>query len=531
MSERGTPSSREEGGVAEKTGGPILSFDTNLLTESAQVLKAATLSGAEIDAALEKRLKTIETLRESYTKREERLHHVENFNPLAGLTASDYDRLVKENVIDTASGDYLKNLDATIKQFEEVKDPIPDILSQLERLGENRRAMQKEVARLIAEKQQEVDTRRESARGHVVAHYETRITRLEGTIAEIEKNPLVRDRLDKDEKARREAERVRQEEEERERKKAQEAVDKEVPRTLQSVGDKHKNAFHRMGELVGDAEIGEKLRAAVTALHEAQDAVGKAESSTEKKRLAQEVREADRELYNVIHGVKKRLLDAIVEGDGDKQLKQPSEIVPWEVRSSNAYFPAMNFLQSKEVTARMSGLLAEGKPVPWAEPYLRIRDENEALKRLIGGKFLKDRGGKKTGELTELYAAFEIRKKNDEAGVTAARKAEREAVAKGKVEFNKNAAEIVGRGGFMVMGGQGVVRLEKVKGQKGTELWEVAEVYGKTGDLKVKSRSVLSMRGFPNWVGEAARTCFITQGQNFVERLQYGPEDQKEGKK
>ncbi|MDO8582084.1 MAG: hypothetical protein Q7S16_04370 [bacterium] len=538
MSERGAASfgEQEGGGLAEKGGRPSFSLegiDNSLFTDTDQVLKAATLSGEEVDSMLRERLKSIGALRENYEGRDERLKRAEFFNPLAGLKPSDYDRFVKEQLIDAASGEYLKKLDAAIEKSEANEDPTPDILSQLEKLRVKRHGMQKQLEHFIEEKQKEIDARREVARQSVIGHYGDRITRLEGTIAEIEHNPLVRDRLHTQALAEDKTRSATKEKEERARREVQDKIDKEVPRTLQSIGDKHKNAFHRIGELIGNPDIGEQLRVAMEKLQEVKDTEKAATSPEDKRKVAEELRKADRVIYNLINETRKRLIEAVLEGEGAAQLKQPSEVVPWEVRSSNAYYPAITFLQSKEVRERMDGLLNEGKPVPWIELYVHVRSENESLKWLFGGKFVKDKKtGKRTDKLTDFYQAFEKRKENDTAGVTDARKAEREALAKGKAEFDKNMVEIVARGGFPVKGQRGVVRLERVKGdKKGTDLWEVAEVYGETGTLKVTDRSVLSMRGFPNWVREAARLFFITRGQDLVERLQYGPEDQEKEKK
>jgi hypothetical protein len=249
--------------------------------------------------------------------------------------------------------------------------------------------------------------------------------------------------------------------------------------------------------------------------------------------------------------VRSRLITAIIEGEGDKQLKNPKEIVPWKVTSTSiSYGPAINDLRffQTEQALRAAAEAGNEQAKKLLEQREQILNENEAIRRLVGPQWITDR---RTGErrMGAFWAAFETRKKNDEDGITAARKEERKEAAKREAAFKEAVDAIIARGGFVVevpvvknIRGQkavigkerGAVRLEKgrspervVKDPKtgretkkgGNEYWKVVEIFGAAGGLKVGQTSPLNMGAFPQWFREAAKPYFVMSGEDFIERM------------
>jgi hypothetical protein len=299
---------------------------------------------------------------------------------------------------------------------------------------------------------------------------------------------------------------------EQERKK----IVQEAGRYIQSLSARHANAFKRISDLTDNEKIADEL--------------------------VQVIRKGDeRKQQSVLDKVRSSLMSSIIDGEGEKQLKDPKEIVPWKVGpTSIQYGDAMNFLRFHETEKALQAAAEAGDE--YAKKMLEQREQiiadNEIIRRLVGPQWITDR---KTNEkrMGAFWAAFETRKKNDKEGVTAARKKEREEAAKREAAFKKETEEIIKRGGFVVevpvikkvrdkrevVGKQkGVVRLEKGKSKKGNEYWKVAEVFGTTNGLKVGDASPLDMRSFPQWLSRSAKPYFVMHGEDFIERLAYEEE-------
>ena len=476
----------------------------NILRESEEVAEAASLSEEEIDKMIEKRQEALGRFQSIDVIREERLRRVENFNPLGGLTPADYDRLVQEGMIDSEYAERLKKLDGVIGKLEALAYPTADAVAELERLAQIRNSFREKLESQIEEKQQELSERREDVKSKVLGHYARRVEELEKVIAEIEANPRVVERLH----AMAEQERKEFEEKiEREQKELLTAA----TRFIQSLSARHANSFNRLSEITGNEKIAEDL---LKALKE----------------------EDERKQQSAFDRVRSRVIKSIIEGEGKQQLKEPKEIVPWEVRpTSIPYVGAINTLRYRGTTEALQAAADAGSEQAkrLLEQRRQILAENEILSKLVGRKWITDR---KTGEkrLGEFWSAFETRKANDKKGITEARRKERKEAAERKAEFQRAAAEIIERGGFVVEApvvrqikdrlqvvgkGKGAVRLEKVKSKKGNEYWKVVEVLGVTSGLNVGAASPLNMRSFPQWLRDSARKHFITRGEDFVERL------------
>ncbi len=505
---------------AEEAKMPSIEDLDALLRESESVAIVASMSEKEIDEMVERRQKLLDRLQNVETIRESRLQRVENFNPLKDLKPNDYERLVQEGMIDAPYAERLKKIDDVIAKLEALDYPSADAKAELEKLSEVRNAFREKLESQIEERQQEIAARREEVKNKVLEHYGARVEELERTIAEIESNPRVMERLqiiaEKEMQAvfaKREAEKKAFEAKiEQDRK----AIIQEANRCIQSLSARHSNAFKRLGELLGNEKIADELFSVL----------GK---------------ENARKQQSAFDRVRSRLINAIIDGEGEKQLKDPKEIVPWKVaQTSIRYVDAINFLRFHETEKALRAAADAGDKQ--AQKLLEQRDQiikgNEVIRRLVGPQWITDR---KTNErrMSAFWAAFETRKKNDKEGITAARKKEREEAAKREAAFKKATEEIIKRGGFVVeapvikevrgkkevVGKQKVaVRLEKGKSKKGNEFWKVVEVFGATNGLKVGDASPLDMRSFPQWFRESAKPYFVMHGEDFVERLVYEKE-------
>ena len=480
-----------------------------LLRESESVATVASMSEKEIDEMVERRQESLDRLQDVGPIQESRLQRVENFNPLKSLKPSDYERLVQEEMIDAPYAERLKKLDGVITKLESLDFPSADAKAELEKLSGVRSAFRERIESQITEQQQEITTRREEVKNKVLEHYAKRTDELERVIAKIESNPRVIERLQTMAEQERQAFQAKIEQE-------QKRIVQEAARYIQSLGARHANAFKRLGDLTGNDKLADELMQTL------------GEGDEQKQQGA-------------LDKVRSRLMNAVIDGEGEKQLKDPKEIVPWKVGpTSIQYGDAMNFLRFHETEKALQAAAEAGNEQ--AKKLLEQREQiiagNEVVRRLVGPQWSTDRKTNKR-RMGAFWATFETRKKNDKEGVTAARKKEREEAAKREVAFKKETEEIIKRGGFVVeapvieevrgkrevVGRQkGAVRLEKGKSKKGNEFWKVVEVFGATNGLKVGDVSPLDMRSFPQWLSESAKPYFVMHDKDFDERLVYEEE-------
>lgn len=487
--------------TAEEAAMPSIKDLDALLRESEGIAMVASMSEEEIDKMVERQQESLERLQVVDAIRESRLQRVENYNPLGGLNASDYERLVQEEMIEAPYAERLKQLDGVIAKLESLDYPSADAKAELEKLSRVRNAVREKLESQIGERQQEVTARREEVKNKVLEHYAKRTEELERVIADIESNPRVMERLwtmaEKEMKelfARREKEK---QEAEARIEQEQKAIIQEATSCIQSLGARHGNAFKRLGELVGNEKISEELLQALG-------------------------QEDARKQQGAFDRVRSRLIGAIIDGEGEKQLKDPREIVPWKTGStSTPYGDAMNFLRFYGTEQALQAAANTGNEQ--ARKLLEQREQiisgNEVIQRLVGREWVFDQQTKQKRRGT-FWAAFETRNKNDKAGVTAARKQEREQAAEREAAFNKSTEKIISRGGFVVevpiikevhgerqvVGREkGAVLLEKGTSKTGNEYWRVVEIFGATNGLRVGNTSPLDMRSFPQWLRESAR--------------------------
>lgn len=478
----------------------------SILEESERVIAAASLSEKCIDEMVEKRQELLERLQNVNVIRGQCLSRVENYNPLRDLTSADYERLVSEEIVDTACAERLKKLDGVITRLESLDHPTDDAIAELERLTQLRICFHEKLESQIGKRQQEILERRAEVKSKVLEHYAKRTGVLEGVIAEIEANPRVVERFNAIA--------------ERERKALEEEIEKLLVSTsqfTQSLSTRHAKIFERLGEITGNESIVQDLLKALMEEH-------------------------GRKQQSVFDRVRNRLIESVIEGEGERQLQKPKEVVPWAVRSTTIpYIEAMNSLRYRGNREALKAVADAGNEQAkrLLEQCEQILNENKVLRKLVGRKCTTDR---KTGKkyLGAFWTAFETRKENDKNGITEARKKKRKETAKREAEVQKVTTEIIKRGGFVVTvpvvrqirGKQqvvgkkeGVVRLEKTRSKKGNEHWTVAEISGVTNGLQVGSTSPLNMSSFPSWLRESARNKFIMHGEDFDELLVYESEE------
>lgn len=487
-----------------------------LLSESENIATVALMSEKEIDKMIERRQEALNRLQNVELIRESRLQKVENFNPLGDLNPSDYERLIQEGIIDASYAKRLQKIDEVIAKFETLEYPSADVKAQLEKLSEIRNSFREKLEDQIAERQQELTARREEVKNKVLEHYAKRAKELEKTIIEIESNPRIVEQLQAMAKKEMHADFAKREVEkkafkakiEQERK----AIIQEATRYIQSLSARHNNAFKRLGKLLENEKIEEEL---LTVLNEGD---AKKQQST-----------FDR--------ARSKLINAIIDGEGEKQLKEPKEIVPWKIGPTTIqYKEAIYFLRFHETekALQIAADAGDQQAQKLFEQRKQIINGNEIIRQLVGPQWVTDRKTNKK-KMGAFWAAFEIRKKNDKEGLTEARKKEREEAAKREVESRKSIKEIVERGGFVVevpviqeVRGKKViigkekaaVRLEKNKSNKGNEYWKVVEIFGSaTNGLKIGDASPLNMRSFPQWLRDSAKSHFLMKGDDFVEKL------------
>lgn len=436
-----------------------------------------------------------------------RLNVAVNFNPLRNLKASDYERLVSEEIIEEPYAEKLKKLDEEIAKFESIEHPDSDTQAAMEKSLIGRGAIGGKIESVIDKKREEMETRRNTVGNNILSHYGKRIHELERTIAEIESNPKIIERV----KQKAEIEkRIFEEKMETERK---EIVQQAIP-YIQSLVARNENAFKRIGEVLENEKIAEEL---INAIDDGD------------KKNSQAIFDKTRD----------RLINSIINGDGEKQIKNSSEIVPWKMVSSVQYRPALDFLRSGEVEKALESAAKSGNE--HAKKLLEQREfifaGDQAIKSLVDPQWT---AGKKDGEkrVGMFWAAFEKRAENDKQGITEKNRKAREESGKRDAELNKLIADVVGRGGFAAEAAvikkvngkeetaskkKCAVRLEKETSSKNIEGWRVVEICGNISGLKVGDFSPLSMSAFPSWLVKSAKRNFKMNGKDFVKKIEKEP--------
>ncbi len=242
--------------------------------------------------------------------------------------------------------------------------------------------------------------------------------------------------------------------------------------------------------------------------------------------------------------MRNKLRDAILMGEGDMQIKNPSDIIPWEetgeakkgnkynTRTSDRLFyrEALDYLKLNLVTLknlyRNNSDTGLAKLIATAENLIK---ENSVIFRLVGPEFAIN---KHTGQTkrSDFWENFELREFANKTGIIGeikkTAKAEFEKAKKLEQEIN----QILMSGGIKVeikitdnLTISGAVLLEKVESEKGgyykikklssnipnkaqSGLNKKLEGWSKKHSgsyLNPQTTSLLTMQGFPEWLRKA----------------------------
>jgi len=450
-----------------------------MLRELDNAATQASMSEKEIDEMVKQRQESLDELADLNVIESSRLSKVENYNPLKGLEPGDYDRLFQEGIISKDEMDQGKMMDVIISKYESINNLTEADKVNLLKTADLRSQFQKKIEIKIANAQEEMQARQNEVMVKVIEHYAKKAEVLEKTIADIEANPRLINVLYKTAEEEMKAFETKIEEQRKN-------IVEDAARCIQSLGTRHANAFKRIGELLGNEKISDEL-------------IGSLENTKHP---------------NIFDEVRSRLIAAIIDNEGADQLKDPKEVVPWEVKTTSVnYRTAIEFLRSQmtEKMLKESADAGNEKAKKLLGSIKPILEGNEVIRRLVGSKKFD----------SPFWKAFETRSEFDKKGITKKRKEERERIAKQEADLKKKIQELIDKGGIKVnevpvygnVRGQriltghesGVVLIERCKTGKGNDYWKVTDTCGITDVSLVGKTSTLDMRSFPQWLAKAAK--------------------------
>ncbi len=351
---------------------PDLNYLDDILEESEKIVKLAMLSEQEINEMLEKRQETRDEIRELEIDKENRLQQAELFNPVENLTIADYKRMVVEGIIDESYAKRLEKLDDIINTFSVLDNISTENALKLRKLSQIRSSIRKKLESQIQERQQEFIEYQKEIKDQIFQDYAEKVEKLENIMLEIESNPKAFNKLYDVAKKEMEAS-------ERKKEEIEKKVILEATRITQSLTARHSNVFKRLEEIVhfnsGDEE------------------------KNIKENLVEVLKRGNKkEIQSVFDKVRSQIIKSIVEGEGEEQIKSSKELVPWEIYATAIpYIDAINDISALSFKKPLQELA--NKDNEKAEELLKqcsqIFDENLALRKLVGKKWIRD---KKTGK-------------------------------------------------------------------------------------------------------------------------------------
>lgn len=414
--------------------------------------------------SLEKRLERLHDISESRVKRLERIEK----RGMPGMSASDYEELERNNV----------NAEL-LKRHKEVQEKLSVMNAQKEKRSDDafhevmgrlaeaesriREAIESAVSAAATERW---NKRIAKARDTMDKHYEARAVELEGLITELKADPEV---------AKRHQERINELKErvEKEELKAHQAFLEEITLKIDLLSQQQNAVLKRVEQIAGASAI-------------------VADMTTKE-----------------ITGTRQTLITAILEGKGDKQINDPSEVIPWKRMDTERYYDSLNSLLNPNMRASLKKLADAGdqNAITTSERLGAVTKTHDRFKDIANGEF---------------WAAFNKRAQSDKA--EAARRLE-EARKRHEVQKEKIEAEIravIERGGFRVEvpgdamreagkaggGGVGAVRLEVRRAEEKKNIYlEIVEVAGaavgvlrKGSTSKASGGITVDAPQFPQWL-------------------------------
>ena len=374
--------------VIEKGEGPITKVDDleSLLKAASTVATEALKTEQQVDSLIERRKQDSVRLKNLELIRESRLQKVENFNPYLNLTINDYKRLTEEGIIDVGLADNLKKMEEIIKTLRDVKYPSIEVKDRLNILVETRNNLNDQIDSQIKQKQEETEARREEVRNKVVETYSQKIEVLEKSLKEIESDPRVAERVKNMKDLDRKKLEIKLAEE-------RQKIILEASRFIQSLTARNENSIKRIGEIIGDKNVENFFN-----LND------------------------DKEIREEANKIRSAIISSIIEGEGERQLKEPREIVPWKIPSSVDYIQAIHFLNTTETKIALltESEFGDKKAEKLLEQREKILNHQAIIKHLVGPQWEKN--SKNAPVLGTFWAAFDTRKNNDLKGITEARK-------------------------------------------------------------------------------------------------------------
>lgn len=483
-------------------------FET-FLSDSTAIIRHAAMTQQEVKTLIEKRgvvQKNIESVR----RREEKIRQaLDQFrNPLDAISPADYDDLVKAKLLSKEDAKKFHALDTQIQIARQIPHSArtQELNTTLEQLSDIQSKLHEGLQQKIREHQAWITERIETAKNTVAEIYTKRVHALESAITEIDAHPRVVERLKQiaeDQKEREKAEKLK--------------ISKEMSRILQSLRDRHANAFERLAKMTGNPNLREDLHAVLDKKPEA-----------DTKTAAATLRREQMDFYKKVQD---QLIRSISIEEGDEQLKSLREVNPGFTKGVVDYDKEMEKLSKGTPELLIVFILARQgntQAIKLLEEKDHLLRENSALHTILDATNVQ---GKKV-----LIATIEKRIERDKSGETKKlQEAHKERVAEQK-KVEAHMESIVKRGGFYVdvpQGGgrteRGAVLLEKSKGAKGIrEFWNITEAGGAAKDEKLVGKSSpLSMTGFPGWIRAEADKYFARSGADFTERIAYDEDSEK----
>jgi len=459
-----------------------------LLEESQKIAAAASISEGELEKLINESFKEFNKARLLNEELEAKIAILEE-PPLASLRPDDYGELVKEELLTEEEARKLSAMDESVKKLKAIKNPPAAATEKLQILLSVRKSARSRLEQAIKAKQEVLAAENERTKNELLRDYQQKTEIFNEISEKIKDNPQVMDRLHQ--MARKELKAI----EKRHDKKVEQLIN-ECKKFIRLLSRHHRAAFNRLAEAVKNENFREDLVAA-------------------DEKLARDKK--NKEANNVFSAFKSRIVLSISEGEGDERIKSIREIVPWRMPG---YFSAFNAMNSGVTQRELREAVKNGNEraqsvlARWND----VLAENRALRRLIGKEEIVDR---KTGKKikSSIYRALEIRQEEDLKGITEQKRKTRQEAIEREKSARKEMADIVARGGVIttetaikfiddkkveIPKGEVAFRMKLVKTKKGKMMWEVAETFPQTANLKVGQRFSLNFSDASEWVKKAA---------------------------
>ncbi len=446
---------------------------TDTIAQGDNNLRNETKSRKTIEKQVEWHDRKVKELAEYHSASEREVRALQEHDPLGDIAPADYDSLIANNFITKDYADALKALDQKIIELDTPDAPTEAQRLELIKYLELKNHIGDRLYSDIFARSREIEERRTLAVDKTLARYREHTQKLNEIIKNISERPGVAEILD---------ERALQELElENKKNEAENLRDFEkeflggMDSELRLVTEKNNRGFARLEEITGEKNLDQTF-ATFDSLDE------------EKQNI-------------LINKLRDKLFDAILEGEGQAQLRSPREVVPWHMHRPvdlTTYWQAMDFLTGQEMKQALPGWKESGAPTAEIEKKLAtVKSQGQAFRRLFGRERIIDAKTKRP-KPGSFWAAFETRKSEDASGVTEQRKKNRQELA-ALYEKEGPMQRVIA-----FSGGNGFALVERVAGKKG-EYEHITQILG-TAPPGLKEGMV--SRDFPQWLTRIVSQAF-----------------------